>query len=167
MSIATLEGIEDVFNSKRWADHSGKMNISCSSGHYALVLFAETSMFKKDKRRDVAGSIFSGPSAEKAKPKLTFNGKWNTTLTCPELKETLFTAPQVADLRVKEQFGFSEFTCNLNALPAEGTEARTLLPQSDCRFRPDQRMCGVRRRGVGFDGSCFASRMTLSDSHVC
>ena len=137
--------IEDVFNSKRWVDHYGTMNIDVSTGYQAVVKFQEASMFKKSKLRDVTGGIYAPrddpTSAAKRMPKLTFVGKWNTELVCPELgNRVIFKAPVIAASRIADQFGFSEFCCDLNAEPEEGGGARAALPVSDTRFRPDQRM---------------------------
>lgn len=46
--------IEDIMSGKKWADHHGTMCITnlATKGH-ATVKFTESSMFKKDKRRDV------------------------------------------------------------------------------------------------------------------
>lgn len=137
--------IEDVFNSKRWVDHNGTMNVDVSTGCQAVIKFQEASMFKKSKTRDVTGGIYAPrddpKSTAKRMPKLSFVGKWNTELVCPELgNKVVFKAPVIPDDRVLDQFGFSEFCCDLNSEPAEGSAAGAALPGSDTRFRPDQRM---------------------------
>lgn len=81
------------------------------------------------------------PGAAEDRPQLTLKGKWNTQLVCPELgNKVIYTAPTVTPDRVSEQYGFSPFACQLNALPAEGAEGRKAVAPTDSRLRPDQRM---------------------------
>jgi hypothetical protein len=85
--------------------------------------------------------VFVPSSSDDDTPKLTFTGKWNTELVCPELdSKVIFKAPTVSQDRVEEQYGFSPFACQLNALPADGTKSKQCLAPTDSRLRPDQRM---------------------------
>mmetsp|Transcript_26189 Transcript_26189/g.68782 ORF Transcript_26189/g.68782 Transcript_26189/m.68782 type:complete len:516 (+) Transcript_26189:180-1727(+) len=131
--------VEDIMSGNKWCDHYGTMVITNDGNkNHAVVTFTESSMFKKDKRRDVSGQVFiSGADV----PSYTFSGKWNTQLVCPELGgEVLYKAPAVSADRVEEQYGFSPFACQLNALPPKESDARKKVAPTDSRLRPDQRM---------------------------
>eukprot|EP00039_Didymoeca_costata_P008896 m.118269 g.118269 ORF g.118269 m.118269 type:complete len:426 (+) comp14276_c0_seq2:164-1441(+) len=150
--------VEDIFSGNRWVDHYGTMEIkNLTTGHWATVKFSESAMFKKERRRDVSGAIYKprqatgGKSKEKKGPPpvYTFKGKWNGDIVCPELgNKVLFSAPMVSEDRVKEQYGFSAFACNLNALPKEGSSLQTTIAPTDSRFRPDQRMYESNKSGA-------------------
>jgi len=142
--------VEDIMSGNRWVDHYGNLVITNSTTKdHAVVAFTEaTVMLKKDKRRTVKGSIYTGPDAAAAAPVYTLAGKWHETLFCPELNDVIFEAPSVTVDRVAEQYGFSAFTCGLNELPPDGTDLRKAVASTDTRLRPDQRMLELNEPGA-------------------
>lgn len=142
--------VEDIMSGNRWVDHYGNLVITNSTTKdHAVVAFTEaTVMLKKDKRRSVKGSIYTGPDAAATAPVYTLTGKWHETLVCPELNEVIFEAPSVSADRVAEMYGFSAFTCGLNELPPDGTDLRKAVASTDTRLRPDQRMLELNEPGA-------------------
>lgn len=142
--------VEDIMSGNRWVDHYGNLVITNSTTKdHAVVTFTEaTVMLKKDRRRTVKGSIFTGAAAADAEPVYTLTGKWHEKLLCPELNEVIFEAPSVSDDRVAEQYGFSAFTCGLNELPPDDTDLRKTMAGTDTRLRPDQRMLELNELGA-------------------
>ena len=97
-SIAQVTtSVEDIMSGNRWCDHYGTMVITHDQNkNHAVVTFTESSMFKKEKRRDVVGQIYVRDGADgNGAPKYTFTGKWNTKLVCPELGDQVRCAPLV------------------------------------------------------------------------
>lgn len=132
--------VEDIMSGNKWVDHYGNLVITNSATKdHAILSFQEaTVMTKRDKRRTVKGSIFAAGNG--STPKYTLAGKWHEQIVCPELKLIIYKAPVVPEERVKLQYGFSEFTCRLNAIPAEGSAMHKNMAITDTRLRPDQRM---------------------------
>ncbi|KAJ3046129.1 Oxysterol-binding protein- protein 3 [Rhizophlyctis rosea] len=129
--------MRNIFSTSRYLEHYGTMKIMAhGSGHYCEITFKESGYFSSAKN-EIAGAIY-GPSGQKL---MSLSGQWDKSIqkfheSAPNTLEVLWRArpcpPHHADM-----YGFTQFTAELNELTPD---LEGVLPNTDTRYRPDQRM---------------------------
>uniref|UniRef100_A0A8D8VD64 Oxysterol-binding protein-related protein 6 n=1 Tax=Cacopsylla melanoneura TaxID=428564 RepID=A0A8D8VD64_9HEMI len=126
--------VHNLFGGQRWVDQYGELNITNLDTNITCKLtFCKASLWNP-KRQEVYGTVLD--SDNKVQRKLI--GKWNEALYCgeaPNLKLVwrLGTMPEEYEM----YYGFTRFAIELNEL---NTEMKRLIPITDTRLRPDQRL---------------------------
>ncbi|KAJ3292857.1 hypothetical protein HK104_004958 [Borealophlyctis nickersoniae] len=129
--------MRNVFSTGRYLEHYGTMKITAQrSGHYCELTFRESGYFSSAKN-EVVGTIF-GPSGEKL---LNLSGHWDKTIqkfhqSSPNSLEVIWRA-RPNPVHTQDMYGFTQFAVELNELTPD---LEGLLPNTDTRYRPDQRM---------------------------
>ncbi|TPX62431.1 hypothetical protein SpCBS45565_g07040 [Spizellomyces sp. 'palustris'] len=129
--------MRNVFSSGRYLEHYGIMKItSHSSGHYCELSFKESGYFASAKN-EVVGTI-CGPKGQKL---MSLSGNWDKSLqkfheSAPNALEVVWRA-RPNPPNHPEIYGFTSFALELNELTPD---LEGLLPITDTRYRPDQRM---------------------------
>ncbi|KAI8823653.1 Oxysterol-binding protein [Fimicolochytrium jonesii] len=129
--------MRNIFSANRYLEHYGTLKItSQSTGHYCELTFKESGYFSSTKN-EITGGIFSS-NGQKA---MSLSGNWDKSLqrfqdSSPNALEVIWRAkpnpPHHAEI-----YGFTQFAVELNELTPD---LDGCLPNTDTRFRPDQRM---------------------------
>ncbi|KAJ3148513.1 Oxysterol-binding protein- protein 3 [Geranomyces michiganensis] len=129
--------MRNVFSNSRYLEHYGTMKIvSQSTGHTCELSFKESGYFSSTKN-EISGTII-GPNGQKL---MSLSGNWDKSLqrfqdSAPNALEVIWRArPNPA--HQAEIYGFTSFAVELNELTPD---LEGLLPETDTRYRPDQRM---------------------------
>ncbi|KAK6622081.1 hypothetical protein RUM44_001888 [Polyplax serrata] len=125
--------VHNLFSGQRWVDQYGELKIVSSTGITCKLTFVKASYWSS-KRHEVHGCVTS----QDGKVVRNIFGKWSEALYCgvaPSAKCIWRpgTMPQDYEL----YYGFTRFAIELNDLDSESGK---LLPPTDTRFRPDQRL---------------------------
>lgn len=125
--------VHNLLGGQRWVDQYGEMYIR--NGDISCKITFTKASYWSGKRHEIYGQIISQDS--KVAHKLF--GKWNEAIYCgnsaPSARCIWRPGTMTDDHAL--YYGFSRFAIELNELNEE--EAR-FLPQTDSRFRPDQRL---------------------------
>ncbi|KAI8917646.1 Oxysterol-binding protein [Powellomyces hirtus] len=128
--------MRNVFSSNRYLEHYGTLKItSLSTGHTCELTFKESGYFSSTKN-EISGSV-NGPNGQKL---MSLSGNWDKSLqrfqdSAPNALEVIWRArPNPA--HQAEIYGFTQFAVELNELTPD---LQGLLPNTDTRYRPDQR----------------------------
>ncbi|KAJ3163796.1 Oxysterol-binding protein- protein 3 [Geranomyces variabilis] len=129
--------MRNVFSNSRYLEHYGTMKIvSQATGHTCELSFKESGYFSSTKN-EISG-IITGPNGQKL---MSLSGNWDKSLqrfqdSAPNALEVIWRArPNPA--HHAEIYGFTAFAVELNELTPD---LEGLLPDTDTRYRPDQRM---------------------------
>ncbi|KAJ3022422.1 Oxysterol-binding protein- protein 3 [Thoreauomyces humboldtii] len=129
--------MRNVFSSNRYLEHYGTMKIvSQTTGHTCELTFKESGYFSSTKN-EIGGAI-TGPNGAKL---LSLSGNWDKSMqkfadASPNALEVLWRARPNPSHHA-EIYGFTSFAVELNELTRD---LKGLLPNTDTRYRPDQRM---------------------------
>jgi len=129
--------MRNIFSTSRYLEHYGTMNVKNHTlGHTVQLQFRESGYFSSSKN-EVVGNLYNS-SGDKV---CSLGGKWDESLTMfydssPDTLRVLWRA-KPAPPNHAEMYGFSDFAVELNELTPD---ISILLPCTDTRFRPDQRM---------------------------
>ncbi|XP_035214822.1 oxysterol-binding protein-related protein 3-like isoform X2 [Stegodyphus dumicola] len=126
--------VHNLFSGQRWADQYGEMLITEENGDATCKLTFVKASYWSSKRHEVFGAVFSRDG------KVVHNlfGKWTEALYCgvaPTVKCIWRPGTMPEDYEL--YYGFTRFAIELNELDPE---LEKLLPPTDTRFRPDQRL---------------------------
>ncbi|KAJ3213219.1 Katanin p60 ATPase-containing subunit A1 [Dinochytrium kinnereticum] len=129
--------MRNVFSSGRYLEHYGTMKIvSQKTGHYCQLTFKESGYFTSAKN-EVAGVVHNSAGEEVA----WLSGKWDDSLcrfnkATPNQLEVIWRA-RPCPPNYQQMYGFTSFALELNEITPD---IAGLLPNTDTRFRTDQRM---------------------------
>ncbi|KAJ3108239.1 hypothetical protein HDU97_001773 [Phlyctochytrium planicorne] len=129
--------MRNVFSSGRYLEHYGTMKIvSRKTGHYCQLTFKESGYFTSAKN-EVGGVVFTAEGEEVA----WLSGKWDDSLcrfnkATPNNLEVIWRA-RPCPPNYQQMYGFTSFAVELNEITPDIAD---LLPNTDTRFRTDQRM---------------------------
>ncbi|KAI8849117.1 Oxysterol-binding protein [Chytridium lagenaria] len=129
--------MRNVFSSGRYLEHYGTMKItSHNSGHTCQLTFKESGYFTSAKN-EVVGTVFASSGEEIA----WLSGKWDDSLcrfnkATPNKLEVIWRAKPCPP-NYQQMYGFTSFAVELNEITPD---IASLLPNTDTRFRTDQRM---------------------------
>ncbi|KAG1675611.1 Oxysterol-binding protein-related protein 6 [Nymphon striatum] len=129
--------VHNIFSGQRWADQYGEMKISSSDGSIHCKLTFVKASYWSNKRHEVHGNISSTVDGYTNVTHTLF-GKWNEALYCgvPPSARCIWR-PGAMPEDYELYYGFSRFALELNELTPETMK---ILPPTDTRLRPDQRM---------------------------
>ncbi|KAH6599613.1 hypothetical protein BASA50_002955 [Batrachochytrium salamandrivorans] len=129
--------MRNLFAPGRYLEHHGVMKItSITTGHYCELTFKESGYFTSA-NNEVVGAVFT-PRGQKA---ISLCGRWDHSFnkfldSAPDKLQVIWRAspfpPNHAD-----NYGFTQFAVELNEM---SSDVVGLLPNTDVRFRPDQRL---------------------------
>lgn len=126
--------VHNILGGQRWVDQFGEMTITNGNIVCKLTFTKTSHYYQGDKRHEVYGTIVN------AEGKVVHNlfGKWNEALYCGHAPSVrCIWRPGAMPDDYELYYGFSRFAMELNEiLPDEAA----LLPITDSRFRPDQRL---------------------------
>ncbi|KAI9008250.1 Oxysterol-binding protein-domain-containing protein [Gaertneriomyces semiglobifer] len=129
--------MRNVFSSSRYLEHYGTMKIhALSSRHQCELQFKESGYFSSAKN-EVVGTVFA-PNGQKV---MSLSGNWDKSLqrfheSAPNALEVIWRA-RPNPPHHPEIYGFTQFAVELNELTPD---LHGKLPNTDTRYRPDQRM---------------------------
>ncbi|KAI9340771.1 Oxysterol-binding protein-domain-containing protein [Zopfochytrium polystomum] len=129
--------MRNIFSTGRYLEHYGVMKITCAeSGLTAQLSFKESGYFVSAKN-EITGSVLSASGQEL----FQLSGKWDEGLyrfhsSSPNNLEVLWRA-RPCPPHHSQMYGFTAFTVELNDLTPD---LIGVLPNTDTRYRPDQRM---------------------------
>ncbi|KAJ2754766.1 Oxysterol-binding protein 3, partial [Coemansia sp. BCRC 34490] len=130
--------VRGLITGNRTVDYTGEMTITNqTTGDFCTVNFKEASMFSSSNDM-VECHLFRGGNSNNGKVERVLRGSWSSHLRfekSPTQSETLWTAVALPP-EAERYYQFGYFTMRLNEL-VPGMER--VLPQTDTRFRPDQR----------------------------
>ncbi|XP_044306634.1 oxysterol-binding protein-related protein 3 isoform X2 [Varanus komodoensis] len=127
--------IHNILSGQRWIEHYGEIiikNMNDNSCHCKLT-FVKTKYWNHN-AHEIEGSVFD----ENGKVVHRLFGKWHESIYCGSSSSAncIWRAnPMPKDY--EQWYGFTQFALELNELDPV---TRPLLPSSDTRFRPDQRL---------------------------
>ncbi|KAJ1567061.1 hypothetical protein HK405_007324 [Cladochytrium tenue] len=129
--------MRNVFSNGRYLEHYGTMNITCQqSGLTCVMTFKESGYFVSAKN-EVVGSVVNSRGEEL----VCLSGKWDDAIvkfhsSTPNNLQLLWRA-RPCPPHHPQMYGFTAFTVELNELTPD---LAGVLPPTDTRFRPDQRL---------------------------
>ncbi|KAJ3102324.1 Tubulin epsilon chain [Phlyctochytrium bullatum] len=135
--ITVTTCMRNIFSSGRYLEHYGTMKIqSEASGHYCQVTFKESGYFTSAKN-EVAAVVHDANGNEVA----WLTGKWDESLCryhkdTPNKLEVIWRA-RPCPPNHQQMYGFTSFAVELNEITPDISDK---LPNTDTRFRTDQRM---------------------------
>ncbi|XP_046679682.1 oxysterol-binding protein-related protein 6-like isoform X3 [Homalodisca vitripennis] len=125
--------VHNLFSGQRWVDQYGELKIS--SGNITCKLTFVKASYWSAKRHEVHGVVVD---EDEGKVVRNLFGKWSEALYCgvaPSAKCIWRPGTMPEDYEL--YYGFTRFAMELNEL---NPEAAKYLPNTDTRFRPDQRL---------------------------
>nr|KAJ3418879.1 Oxysterol-binding protein- protein 3 [Polyrhizophydium stewartii] len=129
--------MRNLFAPSRYLEHHGTMKItSLTTGHYCELTFKESGYFTSA-NNEVAGTVFSA----RGQKLMNLTGRWDHSISrfvdaAPNNLQVIWRAsPFPSDYA--DNYGFTQFAVELNELTPDLVG---MLPNTDVRFRPDQRM---------------------------
>ncbi|XP_022669295.1 oxysterol-binding protein-related protein 3-like isoform X2 [Varroa destructor] len=122
-------------NNQRWADQYGEMKIEDITHKITCKLTFVKASYWSDKKHEVYGSVLDGLK----NPVHHLMGKWTEGIYCGPVASTARCVWRPGQMPEDYElyYGFSRFAMQLNELQP-GQEL--ILPPTDTRFRPDQRL---------------------------
>ncbi|KAG8198634.1 hypothetical protein JTE90_026530 [Oedothorax gibbosus] len=126
--------VHNLFTGQRWADQYGEMIITEENGDATCKLSFLKASYWSNKRHEVQGTVTSRDG------KVVHNlfGKWTEALYCGVgRKQKCIWRPGTMPEDYELYYGFTRFAIELNELDPE---LEKILPPTDTRFRPDQRL---------------------------
>ncbi|GFT49815.1 oxysterol-binding protein-related protein 6 [Nephila pilipes] len=126
--------VHNLFSGQRWADQYGEMVITEENGDASCKLTFVKASYWSNKRQEVQGSVTSRDG------KVIYNlfGKWTEALYCGVGRnQKCIWRPGTMPEDYELYYGFTRFAIELNELDPE---LEKILPPTDTRFRPDQRL---------------------------
>jgi hypothetical protein len=126
--------IHNVLGGQRWVDQYGQMTITNNGKCSCKLTFVKASYWSS-RKYEVHGDVFDG---EGERVRHLF-GTWHQAMFCGEEEGEATCIWQAASMPADsdQYYGFNQFAIQLNGFE-EGM--REKLPQTDSRFRPDQRL---------------------------
>ena len=131
--------LRNVYSAKKLIENYGELLIkNKTNGLESRITFKESGMFSNS-GNEVQGGIYKSTETT---PLVTLSGRWDDML-CKEVNNTENNLLQVIwktnplPSNFGQFFHFTSFAVTLNDFP---DLLRKVLPQSDSRYRPDQRM---------------------------
>lgn len=124
--------VHNLFKGQRWVDNYGELTIT--DGELTCKLTFEKASYWSNKKHEINGSIENsrGETLER------LFGKWNESLHCGSATSAkCIWRPGAMPHDYELYYGFSRFAIELNELTPELVK---VLPPTDTRFRPDQRL---------------------------
>ncbi|KAG7459596.1 hypothetical protein MATL_G00212350 [Megalops atlanticus] len=129
--------IHNVLSQQRWLEHYGEVIIRNlnSSVCTCKITFVKSSYWNSDTtRNEIQGQVLN----EAGEVVHRFGGLWHEGIFCDTLPvPRCIWKPNPQPENYFQYYGFSRFAMALNELTPE---MRPLLPPTDTRFRPDQRL---------------------------
>ncbi|GIZ01769.1 oxysterol-binding protein-related protein 6 [Caerostris extrusa] len=126
--------VHNLFSGQRWADQYGEMTITEENGDATCKLTFVKASYWSNKRHEVQGTVTSRDG------KVIHNlfGKWTEALYCGVGRsQKCVWRPGAMPEDYELYYGFTRFAIELNELDSE---LEKILPPTDTRFRPDQRL---------------------------
>ncbi|XP_061761943.1 oxysterol-binding protein-related protein 6-like isoform X3 [Nerophis ophidion] len=130
--------IHNVLSQQRWLEHYGEVVIKNNSSDVCTckITFVKSRYWGSDgTKNEVQGVVLD----RAGKVVHRFGGLWHEGIVCDTLPAAskCVWKPNVQPKDHVDFYGFSQYARELNELPAD---LRSVLPPSDTRFRPDQRL---------------------------
>lgn len=133
--------LRNIIMGTKYVEHCGEMPMqNLRTGDRGTIVFKPSSngffSSKNSASNEVVGTLCNASDPEHL---ITLHGRWDSMLVKEDPSseaELVWRAAPVPNDHM-EYFGFTEFAISLNDLPAW---LKPLLPATDSRFRPDQRM---------------------------
>ncbi|XP_061906572.1 oxysterol-binding protein-related protein 7-like isoform X1 [Entelurus aequoreus] len=130
--------IHNVLSQQRWLEHYGEVVIKNNSSDVCTckITFVKSRYWGSDgTKNEVQGVVLD----RAGKVVHRFGGLWHEGIVCDTLPAAskCVWKPNVQPEDHVDFYGFSQYARELNELPAD---LRSVLPPSDTRFRPDQRL---------------------------
>ncbi|XP_054277187.1 oxysterol-binding protein-related protein 3-like isoform X2 [Macrosteles quadrilineatus] len=125
--------VHNLFNAQRWVDQYGELKIT--SGKITCKLTFVKASYWSAKRHEIHGSVVD---EDEGKVVRNLFGKWSEALYCgvaPTAKCVWRPGAMPEDYEL--YYGFTRFAMELNELNPDHAK---YLPNTDTRFRPDQRL---------------------------
>ncbi|KAJ3083404.1 hypothetical protein HK102_001098 [Quaeritorhiza haematococci] len=129
--------MRNIFSSSRYLEHYGQLKVTNhTTGYYAQVTFKESGYFSSAKN-EIVGAVYNS----KGEKLLSIGGRWDESLnkfkdSSPNNLQVIWRA-RPAPPNHQEMYGFTQFALELNELTPD---LEGMLPNTDTRYRPDQRM---------------------------
>jgi len=124
--------LHNIFSASRWIEHYGTVNIS--GGDVTCRLNFSKGSYFSSKIGDISGEV-CGPDGQVVR---TLHGRWYEGIYCGQgSKSHCVWRTGAMPPGYEQYYGFTRFATELNEMEP-GLEA--LLPRTDTRLRPDQRM---------------------------
>jgi hypothetical protein len=124
--------VHNLFKGQRWVDNYGELTIT--DGELTCKLTFEKASYWSNKKHEINGVLIDskGEIIER------LFGKWNEALHCGNApRAKCIWRPGAMPEDYELYYGFSRFAIELNELTPE---LKKVLPPTDTRFRPDQRL---------------------------
>ncbi|XP_054167946.1 oxysterol-binding protein-related protein 6-like isoform X2 [Oppia nitens] len=124
--------VHNLFKGQRWVDNYGELTIT--DGELTCRLTFEKASYWSNKKHEINGVLLNanGDIIDR------LFGKWNESLHCGTASGAkCIWRPGAMPEDYELYYGFSRFAIELNELTPE---LRKLLPPTDTRYRPDQRL---------------------------
>ncbi|KAL3855883.1 hypothetical protein ACJMK2_015080 [Sinanodonta woodiana] len=126
--------VHNLLGGQRWVDQFGEMTISNGGIICKLTFTKASNIYQVQKRHEVFGHILN----PEGKVVHHLFGKWNEALYCGQAQSArCIWRPGAMPDNHELYYGFTRFAIELNEILPD--ESR-LLPPTDSRFRPDQRL---------------------------
>ncbi|XP_075900052.1 oxysterol-binding protein-related protein 3-like isoform X2 [Nelusetta ayraudi] len=130
--------IHNILSGQRWVEHYGEMSIKTVSGSGDHACHCRVTFVKAKSWSSAVNEVEGVVTDSQGRVRHSIFGKWHESLFQGEPPSA--TCIWRADAMPEEQeqyYGFTQFAMELNELDSS---LRTLLPPTDTRFRPDQRL---------------------------
>ncbi|KAG9288503.1 hypothetical protein G9A89_015709 [Geosiphon pyriformis] len=128
--------MRNMISANKYLEHTGVMRVqNQSNGEACEITFNQSGFFSSGPQNEIVGKLLSA-NGKKAG---NLNGRWNESIfheIGPNQLEVIWKAnPPIPDY--EEYYGFTQFAVELNEITPDIVE---FLPNTDTRFRPDQRL---------------------------
>lgn len=126
--------VHNIFSGQRWVDQYGEMTIRDLTHEVTCKLTFVKASYWSDKRHEVFGTVVN----KQGDVVCNLSGQWTEALYCgtaPTAKCIWRPGTMPEDFEL--YYGFTRFAIELNELDQQMAK---LLPPTDSRFRPDQRL---------------------------
>ncbi|XP_064466170.1 oxysterol-binding protein-related protein 6-like [Ornithodoros turicata] len=126
--------VHNIFSGQRWVDQYGEMTIRDVVHDVSCKLTFVKASYWSDKRHEVFGTVMN----KQGDVIYNLSGQWTEAIYCgnaPAAKCIWRPGSMPEDFEL--YYGFTRFAIELNELD---TQMAKLLPPTDTRFRPDQRL---------------------------
>ncbi|KAH7983997.1 hypothetical protein HPB52_016044 [Rhipicephalus sanguineus] len=126
--------VHNIFSGQRWVDQYGEMTIRDLSHDVTCKLTFVKASYWSDKRHEVFGTVVN----KQGDVICNLSGQWTEAIYCgvaPAAKCIWRPGTMPEDYEL--YYGFTRFAIELNELDPQMAK---LLPPTDSRFRPDQRL---------------------------
>ncbi|CAN8000553.1 unnamed protein product, partial [Ixodes pacificus] len=126
--------VHNIFSGQRWVDQYGEMTIRDLTYEVTCKLTFVKASYWSDKRHEVFGTVVN----KQGDVVCNLSGQWTEALYCgtaPTAKCIWRPGTMPEDFEL--YYGFTRFAIELNELDQQMAK---LLPPTDSRFRPDQRL---------------------------